>query len=129
VRPEISPNLGEAFPVASIPLPPFSVPAPFMVTLPADDPLSQESQEPRMVTVVLRSTGDRERDVRRIKMAHGKLRSCPGRDRFSFLIFEGSRQFLLDFPNDTTGISTHLIQKLIELVGEENVRVEPIRIH
>ena len=30
----------------------------------------------------------------------------------------------MEFPNDTTGISSELIRKLIELVGEGNVSVE-----
>jgi hypothetical protein len=34
----------------------------------------------------------------------------------------------MEFPNDTTGISPELIRKLIELVGEGNISVEPIKI-
>nr|HMN63253.1 hypothetical protein [Anaerolinea sp.] len=80
-------------------------------------------------TISLRSTGDRERDVRRIRRAHGVLTSFPGHDRFAFQIFEGARYYQLEFPSNTTGISTPLLQKLVELVGEENIRIEPIRIH
>ena len=109
---------------AGLPVPP----APFFVS-PLLQHASQESNDPRIVTVILRSTGDRERDVRRLRMVYGRLRSFPGHDRFAFLIFEGSRQFQLEFPNDPTGISPQLIQKLVELVGEENLRIEPLRIH
>ncbi len=110
-------------------VPPLNLPAaPFFIS-PALQSAAQESSEPRMVTVVLRSTGDRERDVRRLKRTFGVLNSFPGHDRFAFLIFEGSRQHQLEFPNNTTGISPLLIQKLVELVGEDNVRVDPIRIH
>lgn len=94
--------------------------------LPVVDP---EDDEPRMVVVVLHATGDRERDVRRLKMVYGRLRSFPGRDRFAFLICEGSRRYQLEFPNDSTGVSPLLLQKLAELVGEENVRITPLRIH
>jgi len=104
------------------PPPPILAPA----ILPVVDP---ESDEPRMVVVVLHATGDRERDVRRLKMVYGRLRSFPGRDRFAFLICEGSRRYQLEFPNDSTGISPLLLQKLAELVGEENVRITPLRIH
>jgi DNA polymerase-3 subunit alpha len=108
--------------VLGLPVPP----VPFLVT-PLIDPA--ESQDPRMVSVILRSTGDKERDVRRLKMIYGKLRSFPGQDRFSFLVFEGSHQYLLEFPNDCTGICPALLQELIRFVGEGNVRTEPIRIH
>jgi DNA polymerase-3 subunit alpha len=81
-----------------------------------------------MVTVILRSSNEKERDVRRLKRIHGALRSCPGRDKFSLLVFENGRRFLLDFPNETTGISSDLIRKLIDLVGEGNVSVEPIKL-
>jgi len=110
-------------------VPALSIPsAPFRLS-PQLQRAAQESDEPRMVTVVLRSTGDRERDVRRLKRAHGVLNSFPGHDRFAFYIFEGSRQFQLEFPNNTTGISPLLVQKLVELVSEENVRVDELRIH
>jgi len=110
-------------------VPPLKItPAPFFVS-PLLQSAAQESSEPRMVTISLRSTGDRERDVRRIRRAHGVLTSFPGHDRFAFQIFEGARYYQLEFPSNTTGISTPLLQKLVELVGEENVRIEPIRIH
>jgi hypothetical protein len=44
------------------------------------------------------------------------------------MVFEGGRRFLLEFPNETTGICSELIRKLIEMVGEGNVTVEPIKI-
>jgi DNA polymerase-3 subunit alpha len=108
-------------PVHGLPVPP----VPFLITPLID---AVESQEPRMVSVILRSTGDKERDIRRLKMIYGKLRSFPGQDRFSFLVFEGSHQYLLEFPNDCTGICPALLQELNRFVGEGNVRTEPIRI-
>jgi DNA polymerase-3 subunit alpha len=81
-----------------------------------------------MVTVILRPGGDKTRDVRRLKRIHGALLTYPGKDRFSFLVFEGGRRFLMEFPNETTGVCTDLLRKLIELAGEGNVTVEPIKI-
>ena len=52
--------------------------------------------------------------------------SHPGNDRFAFHIFERGRGHLLEFPNLTTGLSPELIGQLNSLVGQENVRVEPI---
>ncbi len=117
------PAAGEEF------IPPLRItPAPFFVS-PLLQSAAQESSEPRMITILLHSTGDRERDVRRIRRAHGVLISCPGHDRFAFQIYEGSRYYQLEFPSNSTGISSLLIQKLVEWVGEENIRIEPIRIH
>lgn len=102
---------------------PFLVPSP-----PLADTQKDEKADPRMMTIVLRSTNDKQRDVRRLRRIHGVLRSYPGKDKFSFMVFESGRRFLLEFPNDTTGISSELIRKLIDLVGEGNVSVDTIKI-
>ena len=81
-----------------------------------------------MVKVILRASGDRERVVRKIKRVHGILRAAPGKDRFAFYVFEGNNRYLLEFPNDTTGITPHLLKELTEAVGEGNVTVETIPI-
>ncbi|MCX6055864.1 MAG: DNA polymerase III subunit alpha [Chloroflexi bacterium] len=80
----------------------------------------------QLITITLKDSGERDKDVRRMKRIHGVLNSYPGEDRFCFLIFENGRQHLLDFPNDTTGSTPELINKLVELVGQENVQIEPI---
>jgi DNA polymerase-3 subunit alpha len=87
-----------------------------------------EELPPRMLTVVLRATGNKDRDVRRLRHIHGMLRSCPGKDHFAFMLFEGGHYFLIEFPNETTGISLELVRRMAGIVGEENIRVEPIQI-
>jgi DNA polymerase-3 subunit alpha len=79
---------------------------------------------PRVLTVVLNTTGDRDRDIRRMRRVHGLLRSRPGNDRFSFLLMEGFHQYHIDFPNDMIGISTELMDSLLEMVGPDNVWVK-----
>ena len=105
---------------------PIAVATPFLVS-----PLLQpaEGQDPRMLSLVMRSTGDKERDVRRLRVIFGKLHSFPGQDRFSFLVFEHNHSYLLEFPNDTTCICSQLLSELTQLIGEENVRIEAIHIH
>ena len=98
------------------PLPPFLV-----SPLPA--PAGEDVQ---MITVVLRSTGDKTRDVLRLRRIHGTIMSYPGRDRFAFRVFERNRFYLLEFPNFTTGVSPELISRLGVLVGPENITIEPI---
>jgi DNA polymerase-3 subunit alpha len=82
---------------------------------------------PRMVKVILKRNHDKERDVRRLKRILGLLRSSPGHDRFVLMVFEEGHYYLIEFPNDTTGISAELLGHLEELAGgAENVQIEPL---
>jgi DNA polymerase-3 subunit alpha len=93
-------------------------------------PLVKEDKDkehpPQQITVTLRSTGDHDRDKRRIKTLYGTLISYHGRDKFSFQIFENGKGHLIDFPNDTTRICPELLDRLRKLMNEEAWRVEPI---
>ena len=86
----------------------------------------EDDHAPQMVTVILRPTGDPERDIRRISRLHGTFISYPGKDRFAFQIFEDGRGHLIEFPNDTTHLCPELTARIKDAVGEENLRVEPI---
>ncbi|HVN55157.1 MAG TPA: DNA polymerase III subunit alpha [Anaerolineaceae bacterium] len=87
-----------------------------------------EDEGPRMLTVVLRSSGEKEKDVRLLRCIYGALKECPGKDRFAFHVFEAGRRYLLEFPNESTGINPDLIRKLIQFAGEENIRIDPLKI-
>jgi DNA polymerase-3 subunit alpha len=93
-------------------------------------PLAKENKDkehpPQQITITLRSTGDRERDKRRIKTLYGTLISYHGRDKFSFQIFENGKGHLIDFPNDSTRICPELFERLKKILGEETWRVEEI---
>lgn len=82
---------------------------------------------PRMMTVVIRATGEQNRDNRRLTQVHNLLCSSSGSDRFSFMVHEGGHRFLLDFPNETTGINNDLLNRLGEMVGEENINIEKLK--
>lgn len=79
-----------------------------------------------MITVVVRSSGDKTRDVLRLRRIHGTVMSFPGEDRFAFQVYERGRGYIVEFPNFTTGLCPELIAKLNLLVGSENIRIEPI---
>ena len=79
-----------------------------------------------MLTVVLRSTGDKTRDVLRLRRIHGIIMSYPGNDRFAFHVFERGRGYLVEFPNFVAGICPEMLNRLNSLLGTENIRVEPI---
>jgi DNA polymerase-3 subunit alpha len=89
---------------------------------------SRNQVQTQMVTVVIKATGEKERDIRRLKRVHGLLRANPGSDHFCLMIHENGSRHFLDFPNDTTGVNPDLIDKLVELVGSENVQVENVRL-
>jgi len=123
-------SAGQAVPTTPLdPTPPVFVPVSYLVPPAVMGSLAaRESDRSRMVTVVIRSTGDKDRDTRRLKMIYGVLVSIPGKDRFSFMVFEKERRYLVEFPNETTGISPELVHKLTQMVGEDNIRIEVIQI-
>jgi DNA polymerase-3 subunit alpha len=79
-----------------------------------------------MLTIALRSTGDKTRDVLRLRRIHGMITTYPGNDRFAFHVFERGRGYLLEFPNFTFGLNPELLERLKGLLGAENLRVEKI---
>jgi DNA polymerase-3 subunit alpha len=83
----------------------------------------------RMLTVVLRSSNDKTRDVLRLRRIHGIIMTYPGDDRFAVQVYEKGRGYLLEFPNSTTGITQELLDRLHGLVGVENIRVDVITFH
>jgi DNA polymerase-3 subunit alpha len=111
-------------PVEAIPTEPAHIPPSIYV------PLAKEEQDkehpPQQITVRLRSTGDKERDKRRIRAIYGTLISFNGSDRFTFQIFENGKGHLIDFPNDTTQVCPKMLERLKKLMGEESWRVEEI---
>ncbi len=89
-------------------------------------PAESDQGEVRMLSVVLRSSGDKTRDVLRLRRIHGIIMSYPGRDRFALQVFERGRYFLLEFPNFTCGICQELLDRLAPLTGADNIRIEKI---
>jgi hypothetical protein len=74
----------------------------------------------------MRSTGDKVRDVLRLRRIYGIVTTYPGNDRFAFHIFERGRGYLLEFPNITAGVTAELLKRVTDLLGPENVKVEKI---
>ena len=88
--------------------------------------LEPDNAPPQLISILMRPSGNPERDRRRIKHIYGILISYPGTDRFSFRIFENGRGYLLDFPNDTTRVCPDMLERLKKLIGEDSWRVEPL---
>jgi DNA polymerase-3 subunit alpha len=87
---------------------------------------AREEHAPRMITVILHSSGEAGKDQRRIQRLHGVLISCPGKDHFTFHIKENGHSFLMEFPNDNTRVCPELISDLQKIVPEKDILIEPI---
>ncbi|MGA9534024.1 MAG: DNA polymerase III subunit alpha [Anaerolineales bacterium] len=90
-------------------------------TAPPAGPSNPDSQR---LTLELRSSGDKKRDALRMRRVHGLLTSYPGHDRFAFYIYESACQYVLEFPNSTTGYCKELRSQLESLLGENTVHLE-----
>jgi len=84
---------------------------------------AQEQKAPRIITIALKSTGDRKRDRLRVSRIHGLMTSFPGEDRFVLSVFEAERRYDLEFPNHTTGLCSELEGQLIDLLGESCLKI------
>lgn len=91
-------------------------------------PRTPGSAQPCMVTVILRQNGNKASDSRRLRRVFHELVACPGDDKFSMIVFENGHSYFLEFPNDTTGYSSQLLERLKGIVGEENVTVEQLKV-
>jgi hypothetical protein len=83
-----------------------------------------EPEEPyRVAKIVISRTGNSAVDASRINEVHQLLSSCPGPDRFCFLIRMRGEPLQLDFPNDTTILDDIMIDQLKSLNGVESVQI------
>lgn len=73
-----------------------------------DRPLAAASAHPRQLTVVLRSSGDRPKDIRLVEWVCRTLQSIPGDDRFLLRIVQDGQEHLIDFPAHRTDIGQAL---------------------
>jgi DNA polymerase-3 subunit alpha len=89
-------------------------------------PGDEEDGIVRMLTIVLRPTGDKARDVLRLRRIHGIITSYPGNDRFAFRVTERGHSYLMEFPNFTCGVCQELVARLANLTGRENILIETI---
>lgn len=81
---------------------------------------------PKKLILTIASCGDKDRDKRRIRRLHGILVSRPGKDYFSFKIFEDDHWYLLEFPNNCTKLNEVLIDELTRMLGSENIFVSQL---
>ncbi len=89
---------------------------------------SEDGLERKRLLVYIRSSGNMERDIRKMKNIQGTLLSFPGKDFFAFQIFEHGKGFLIEFPNHTTKVCHELLDRLGHIVGQDEFVVETVTI-
>ena len=97
----------------------------YMVRPPLQKPesLPKPNQQPRCITITIKSCGDKSQDVNRLRRIHDILISRPGRDTFAFRVCEKGYLFEINFPNVTTGLTEPLIHLLEGMMGANNIEI------
>lgn len=99
---------------------------PYILTPPQAQELESKTADVHMVTVILRTSGDKARDQLRLRRIYGSLISFPGSDKFAFHIFERGKGYLIEFPNETTQFCPALLDRLKRFVEAECITAEKI---
>jgi hypothetical protein len=88
------------------------------------DPPPQKNKS-RLLTLIFDSVGNDDKDavIRQIQRVHGMAVSCPGEDRFAFLILEGGEVNLIEYSEETR-ICPELLNAIEQEIGKENIRIE-----
>jgi uncharacterized protein YdeI (BOF family) len=85
-------------------------------------------QDRQRLTIFIRASGNRDRDLRKMKNLQGTLLSFPGKDYFAFQIFEEGKGFLIEFPNYTTKVCGELLDRLGNIIGPDEFVVEKVKL-
>ncbi|NMA11849.1 MAG: DNA polymerase III subunit alpha [Chloroflexi bacterium] len=88
------------------------------------DPPPQKNKS-RLLTLIFDSVGNDDKDavIRQIQRVHGMAVSCPGEDRFAFLILEGGEVNLIEYSEETR-ICPELLNAIEQEIGKENILIE-----
>lgn len=128
-NPKIAPLRTELPPpvVTPPPAPAYRPPVSGLATL-TRSAVAFDDEAPKMIVIHLRGSEDKSRDIRRLQRIHGYLISYPGKDQFAFMLYEAGHVFRLEFPNENTRINKNLVLKITDMIGEENITIEPVQI-
>jgi len=79
----------------------------------------------RRLVISISQTSDEESDIAYLHKLIDTLRGFPGQDEVSLCVTNEERVFYLKLSNIYTNYCPELHQRLVELVGEEGLKVEP----
>jgi len=80
----------------------------------------------RRVLINIAQTADEEGDVARLHQIFDVLGDFPGEDEVRLRVTKGDEVTSLELPDMTTGYCPELKQRLVGLIGEEDLRVEEL---
>ena len=96
-----------------------------LISRPVDEEKHRPSR-PRHLHITIPRTGEQEQDIERLGQVHSLLRSYEGDDHFSLYLVSDEKRVQLEFPNATTSYCPALEEALIEMLGQEAIRVEAV---
>ncbi len=92
---------------------------------PPEPPPKPQPRRLRLLLSIAQTENEQE-DLERLTGTVETLKSHPGEDEVSLTIISDSERIRLDLPNVAVAYSPELHQRLAELVGEKNLRLESL---
>jgi DNA polymerase-3 subunit alpha len=92
---------------------------------PPEPPPKPQPKRLRLLLSIVQTENEQE-DLERLTSTVEALKSHPGEDEVSLTIISDSERIRLDLPNVAVSYSPELHQRLAELVGEKNLRLESL---
>jgi len=112
---------------------PEALPVEEVVTPPGEAPLVAEAAiaeaapaESRRLVISITQTSDEDSDVAYLRKLIDTLKNFPGQDEVSLRVTNEDRIINLKLSNMRTGYCPELHQRLVELVGEDGLRIETL---
>ena len=93
------------------------------IARPAEEESAIGRSPPRCLSIIIRRTGDPERDRKLVHRVYDRLQSHSGNDRFSFWIVNGDYRVQVDFPDATTAYTPELAAYLSEMLGQDALQL------
>jgi hypothetical protein len=92
---------------------------------PAEKPVAT-SVARHLLIINLRQTDDEEGDIARLGQVVSILKSYDGRDEVQLNVINGSGAVPLKMPGLQTGFCPELQQRLVDLIGEEGLKIKTL---
>jgi DNA polymerase-3 subunit alpha len=92
--------------------------------VPAEELIAETPPQLCRLIISLNQSDDQEGDLARLHQVYEALRDFPGRDEVNLSIVKGNEVVLLKLPDGHADYCPQLRERLVELVGEEGLRLE-----
>jgi DNA polymerase-3 subunit alpha len=92
---------------------------------PIEVPIVAVPAESHRLVISITQTSDEDSDVAYLNKLIETLNDFPGQDEVSLCLIDAERKINLKLPNVYTSYCPELHQRLVEMVGEDGLRLEP----